>query len=264
MVNVKLRHIGGCRGTAEIGNRDMIRIQYVAAAVAALALSATTASALTITNQVGNALPTGFTLITDFNSIGPFTRISDSKGGTINDLAPGFTFTQDVQQAYTRDGGAGLDSGKSAPPPLNNGVAGDFYETVENGGKATLTSLKGLKKFSFYMGSPDSRSPGGIGFNNTLNFKFYTASGDISLAGVNIWGGPGVQVGNGAQTFGTTVTYDFGSDDVSKIEFSSGGNSFEFDKLAGVAVPEPATWAMMIMGFGAAGVMLRRRRSAVA
>lgn len=28
-----------------------------------------------------------------------------------------------------------------------------------------------------------------------------------------------------------------------------------------VAVPEPAAWALMIMGFGAAGVMLRRRRA---
>lgn len=30
------------------------------------------------------------------------------------------------------------------------------------------------------------------------------------------------------------------------------------------AVPEPATWAMMISGFGGAGMMLRRRRSSVA
>ena len=30
------------------------------------------------------------------------------------------------------------------------------------------------------------------------------------------------------------------------------------------AVPEPATWAMMILGFGAAGAMLRRRRTAIA
>ena len=27
------------------------------------------------------------------------------------------------------------------------------------------------------------------------------------------------------------------------------------------AVPEPSTWAMMLMGFGAIGVALRRRRS---
>lgn len=32
----------------------------------------------------------------------------------------------------------------------------------------------------------------------------------------------------------------------------------------GPGVPEPATWAMMIMGFGAAGAILRRRRAAVA
>lgn len=32
----------------------------------------------------------------------------------------------------------------------------------------------------------------------------------------------------------------------------------------GAAVPEPATWAMMILGFGAAGAVLRRRRMAVA
>ncbi|MGZ3375793.1 MAG: PEPxxWA-CTERM sorting domain-containing protein, partial [Phenylobacterium sp.] len=34
-----------------------------------------------------------------------------------------------------------------------------------------------------------------------------------------------------------------------------------FDNLAGtLAVPEPASWALMIMGFGAAGAMLRSKR----
>ena len=33
---------------------------------------------------------------------------------------------------------------------------------------------------------------------------------------------------------------------------------------ASVAVPEPAAWALMIIGFGAAGAMLRRRRTVVA
>lgn len=35
-------------------------------------------------------------------------------------------------------------------------------------------------------------------------------------------------------------------------------------ELLGAAVPEPATWAMMIAGFGMAGVMVRRRRTVAA
>jgi len=49
------------------------------------------------------------------------------------------------------------------------------------------------------------------------------------------------------------------------------GNDFALDDLslqtrdAGVGgVPEPASWALMILGFGAAGSSLRRRRTAVA
>ena len=33
------------------------------------------------------------------------------------------------------------------------------------------------------------------------------------------------------------------------------------DRVSAVAVPEPATWALMILGFGAAGAALRRRRA---
>jgi hypothetical protein len=53
---------------------------------------------------------------------------------------------------------------------------------------------------------------------------------------------------------------------VSSIGFTSGQNAFEFDSLAGSlgGVPEPASWALMIAGFGAAAAMLRRRRTLTA
>ena len=38
----------------------------------------------------------------------------------------------------------------------------------------------------------------------------------------------------------------------------AGSNTYNFEVNA--AVPEPATWAMMILGLGGAGVMLRRRQ----
>ncbi|HEY9234280.1 MAG TPA: PEPxxWA-CTERM sorting domain-containing protein, partial [Phenylobacterium sp.] len=37
-----------------------------------------------------------------------------------------------------------------------------------------------------------------------------------------------------------------------------------FSHVTGGAVPEPATWAMMITGFGLAGAAIRRRRGALA
>ncbi len=39
-----------------------------------------------------------------------------------------------------------------------------------------------------------------------------------------------------------------------------GGNDFGVDNIRVASVPEPASWALMITGFGAAGAMLRRRR----
>ena len=40
--------------------------------------------------------------------------------------------------------------------------------------------------------------------------------------------------------------------------------AIERDNVIIAEVPEPATWAMMILGFGGVGAMMRRRRYAVA
>ena len=166
-----------------------------------------------------------------------------------NAIADGFTFVQD-NAAYVRSGALGLDSGVSAPPP------GDVtnYETVLGGGHATLTSLKALQSISLYMGSPDTY--------NTI--KFSGADGfSWTLNGAQIFNN--LAPSNGDQSFGRRVSYDFGGYSVNKVEFFSAGNSFEFDSVAGTlhggAVPEPATWGMMILGFGVIGAVVRRRRT---
>jgi hypothetical protein len=41
---------------------------------------------------------------------------------------------------------------------------------------------------------------------------------------------------------------------------AAGGNDFALDDITLSVAPEPATWAMMIVGFGFAGAALRRRR----
>ena len=51
---------------------------------------------------------------------------------------------------------------------------------------------------------------------------------------------------------------------VGGFQMSSGQNAFEIDNIALTTggVPEPSTWAMMLLGFGAIGFTIRRRKSA--
>jgi hypothetical protein len=214
------------------------------AALALAAASSASAASYTITTVTGEHVVEP--LITDFNS--------DSQvNGNITDLAAGYQFSQgNTTLDFTRDGGLGLWSGMSAPPPADNGVSGAFYETVTSNGAATLTAARPIEDFQFYMGSPDDY--------NQIEFTFANTSiTPVTLTGSQIWGGS--PDGNGDQSQGFTVSYQF-SAPVSQITFSSSGNSFEFDKLAG-GVPEPASWALMIVGFGGAGAALRGRRRLV-
>ena len=211
------------------------------AATAATALVASGASAATYTIHTLAGVHISEPLITDFNS---------TEGGALI-IAPGYTFDQGGNGlAFTRDGGLGLDSGVSAPPPADYLVPGAYYETVlGNGGQATLAAATGIYNFQFYMGSPDDY--------NRVVFTFADNATPLTLQGSQIWGGS--PDGNGDQSQGFTVSYHF-SDAVTGVTFSSGTqNAFEFDKLAG-GVPEPASWALMILGFGGVGATLRSRR----
>jgi choice-of-anchor C domain-containing protein len=68
----------------------------------------------------------------------------------------------------------------------------------------------------------------------------------------------------------TTYSYDFVANSaVSTLAFTSidntaSGPALDNVSISGGNVPEPATWAMLIAGFGLVGVAARRRRGAVA
>jgi hypothetical protein len=147
------------------------------------------------------------------------------------------------------NGANGLQSGVAAPPPgdLSN------YVSVLGGGSLTLTT-PAIKLLSLYMGSPDAY--------NSIRFNFSDNTSEL-LSGNQLAGG----AFGGDQSVGRRMTYTFGGKTVTSVVFASAQNSFEFDNIATIsAVPEPATWAMMIMGFGLAGSAVRssRRKTAAA
>ena len=51
---------------------------------------------------------------------------------------------------------------------------------------------------------------------------------------------------------------------IQSITFSSTSKAFEFDNVSIAAVPEPSTWAMMILGFLGVGFVAYRRKSGAA
>jgi len=148
--------------------------------------------------------------------------------------------------------------GGSASPPYNGSQSGDttMYASVQANSTGTFSAAPGfvLSSFSFYLGSPDA-------YNQVV---FHLADGTSqTFSGNEIWGGTPSNPG-GNRDMGYRVYYDFGGALVTSIDFSSSLDAFEFDGLAGTAVPEPGTWALMILGFGGAGAMIRRRKAVFA
>jgi hypothetical protein len=162
----------------------------------------------------------------------------------------------------------GSYSGVAAAP------AGDIsqYMAISTGGSVLfdLRSLGSIHSASVYLGSIDTYNfIDVIGRDGAGNLDFSRSLLTIS--------GSDMPPSNGdwydAQT-NRRLTLNFdASDNVGALVFRSNGVAFEFDSLgvasgrdvpgdhSTAAVPEPASWAMMVGGFGLVGGAMRSRRS---
>jgi hypothetical protein len=200
-------------------------------AVATMAMLATAANAVTLTSFAGAPDPgplAGQTIVFDFEAptpelSGSYSLVSGSVGGEY--AAPAGDGTQFA--VVPADG---------APTP---GVA--------------LLDLTGfinpIRSLSLYWGSIDQY--------NTLEFLdgdsiIYTITGGMlpPADGDQIDGGTNRRV---------NVDFGFAGQSLTALRFTSDGKAFEFDDIAIGGVPEPQTWAMLIIGFGLVGVTARRR-----
>ncbi|QYE33252.1 PEPxxWA-CTERM sorting domain-containing protein (plasmid) [Polymorphobacter sp. PAMC 29334] len=120
-------------------------------------------------------------------------------------------------------------------------------------GQAYYNSDKAITSISFDWGSPDSY--------NTMAF----ISPDHGNAFVNPMGYNSQVTGSNVTLVNGRATFNFlASDKVTKVAFASSERAFEIDNLSATAVPEPAAWTLMIVGFGMVGFAARHRSRFVA
>ena len=77
------------------------------------------------------------------------------------------------------------------------------------------------------------------------------------------FGGGGLLGSNYLDTDMYNITRDFTAGEVADFSLYAGGNTYNDGtgfRLTVASVPEPATWGMMFVGFGAMGGAMRRRR----
>ncbi len=156
------------------------------------------------------------------------------------------------------------------------------YYTINNANGWTFSG-------SAYLAKQDSTGDGALLLNETTGVgttlygltvgKAYTLnlllSGDnrpgqnyvfnVAIAGVN-QSVSGTDLAAGTNP-GTLLSYNFvatASQQTLTLSQASGSQASPIvDNVSITAVPEPATWALMISGFGLAGAALRRRRTAL-
>ena len=90
---------------------------------------------------------------------------------------------------------------------------------------------------------------------------FYPNGFDVSWNGTSVFSNTDINTGN-AYALGSVRVVGTGSDTLVFTAYNDPAFTY-LDDVALTAVPEPESWALLIAGFGAIGVAIRSRRSAV-
>lgn len=188
----------------------------------------------------GSASAATVILQSDFEEVavapGNYVIVGSAGGWTKGAGTPGIEVQNNVAGAPAADGGAKFVE-------LDSNSNSSMYYTLASGGSYQMTFL--------YSPRP------GVGANSNGITLF--------LAG-NLLNPPGEITGvGGGGTNWVSHTVNFTANAGDQIMFAATGLSDSYggylDNITISSVPEPATWAMMITGFGLAGTAIRRRRS---
>lgn len=158
---------------------------------------------------------------------------------------------------FTLSGGSTLTSVQAFVYALNGPLTTTFVPGAEIWRSAAITGTSGLLNFN----------PSGVALTAGQNYvaflgTYYTAgTGQASVSSCNPFGGGACAVSNANPNLGRAITgraLGANLDELSFAQVVNGSQDLTFSATI-TAVPEPASWAMMIVGFGLVGGAMRRR-----
>jgi hypothetical protein len=135
-----------------------------------------------------------------------------------------------------------LTGGKTASFTIDTSVTPDFFSSGPFGNQVSYNNIAGT-----FGGTAQTAA---IGFGSNI-FAQLNIGG--TTLGFTQYGGPDLFT-----LMGTTPVFNLGTFNLSSI--TSGAAQIRISAVNAAAVPETATWGMMIAGFGMMGAALRTRR----
>jgi len=179
--------------------------------------------------------------------------LPDGNGYTPPTVPPGTVLVTDFKTNAGLSDGTNYalvtgDASDDAAPAYNSTTQDpNQYLAVYAGGSVTLALPAGSDVVDIYLGSLDSYNT--ISFSNGSS---YTGALLASLTGAS---------DNGDQWSGSSnglFVFSF-SQPVTSVSFASSGIAFEVAGVSVDPIPEPSTWAMMLLGFAGLGYVGYRR-----
>lgn len=181
-----------------------------------------------------------------------------SVAGTAVYSGPPAQVTFDGPSLATFTGGLVTNTSVSNVRAQPFGSTGNYWSvgpTDGSPGTLNLSAYGPLYSISFIWGSIDTF--------NTLEVIDSTGIALATFTGSSVFNPASGDQTNPATNRLVTILLS-GSDALNArgLRLSSTQNAFEVDNFAINAVPEPGTWAMMLLGFAGIGLSMRRKRSA--